>query len=116
MVQKASGKFEVTENNASVVSGSVRVPTNVSHEMVALEPLKPVVNEDLLELSSQDIYKYFRLCGYEYQGLFLGLVHADNHGGYHCMLYYTKCFLFFFFGLDSHSIAQLCLFTYEIPN
>jgi fatty acid synthase len=90
MVQKASGKFEIMASNASVVTGSVRVPTNVSHEMVALEPPRPNVNEDLLELSSQDIYKYFRLCGYEYGGLFRGLVCADNHGGYHCLLYYTS--------------------------
>jgi fatty acid synthase len=90
MVQKASGKFEVTEGNAPVVSGLVRVPTNVSHEMVALKPPKPIVNEDLLELSSRDIYKYLRLCGYEYEGLFRGLVCADNHGGYHCILYYTN--------------------------
>jgi hypothetical protein len=92
MVQKASGKFEVIESNATVVSGSVRVPTNASHEMVVLEPPKPIVNNELLEMSSQDIYKYFRLCGYEYHGVFCGLVCADGHGGYHCMLYYTNSF------------------------
>jgi fatty acid synthase len=95
MVQKASGKFEVTEGNAPVMSGSVRVPTNVSHEMVALEPPRPIVIEDLLEFSSQDIYKYLRLCGYEYEGLFCGLVCADNHGEYHSMLYYMNSFSLF---------------------
>jgi hypothetical protein len=92
MVQKASGKFQVSEGNVSVVSGSVRVPTNVTHEMVALEPPKPIVNEDLLELTSQDLYKYFRLCGYEYHGVFCGIVCADNQGGYHFMLYYMNNF------------------------
>jgi fatty acid synthase len=92
MVQKASGKFEVTEGNAPVVSGLVRVPTKVSHEMVALEPCKPIVNDELLELSSQDIYKYFRLRGYEYHGIFRGLVCADNYGMYHCKLYYMNSF------------------------
>jgi hypothetical protein len=92
MVQKASGKFEVTEGNVSVVSGSVRVPTNVSDEMVALEPPKPIVNDELLELSSRDIYKYLRLYGYKYHGVFCGLVCADSHGGYHCMLYCTNSF------------------------
>jgi hypothetical protein len=90
MVQQVSGKFEVTESNAPVVSGLVRVPTNVSREMVALEPPKPIVNDDLLKLSSRDIYKYFRLCGYEYRGVFCGIVSADNHGGYHFMLYYMN--------------------------
>jgi hypothetical protein len=92
MVQKASGKFEVTEGNAPVVSGLVQVPTNVAHEMVALEPPKPIINEDLLELTSQDFYKYFRLCGYEYHGVFCGLVCVDNHGGYHFMLYDINSF------------------------
>jgi hypothetical protein len=92
MVQKVSGKFEVTEGKAPVVSGLVRVPTNIPLEMVALEPPKPIVNDELLELSSQDIYKYLRLCGYEYEGLFRGLLCADNHGGYHSMLYYMNSF------------------------
>jgi fatty acid synthase len=92
IVQKVSGQFEVTEGNAVVVSGSVRVPTNVSHEMLVLEPPKPFINEDLLELSSRDIYKYLRLCGYEYHGVFCGLISADNYGAYHCMLYYTDNF------------------------
>jgi fatty acid synthase len=88
MVQKASGQFEVTEGSATVVSGLVRVSTNISHEMMTLEAPKPIVNEDLLKLSSRDIYKYLRLRGYEYQEVFCGLVSADNHGEYHCMLYY----------------------------
>ncbi|PNF24204.1 hypothetical protein B7P43_G16135, partial [Cryptotermes secundus] len=81
MILKVSGKFEVTESNTPVVSGLVRVPMKVSHEMVALEAPRPIVNDELLELSSRDIYKYLRLRGYEYQGLFCGLVCADNHGG-----------------------------------
>jgi fatty acid synthase len=81
MIQKASGKFEIMEGNAAVVSGSVRVPASVSNETVELEPLKPLVDDGLLELSSRDIYKELRLCGYEYQGLFRGLVSADNYGG-----------------------------------
>jgi fatty acid synthase len=85
-VQKASGKFEIVENNATVVSGLVRVPANASQEMVSLEPLKPLINDELLELSSRDIYKELRLSGYNYQGLFRGLVYADNYGGYHCKL------------------------------
>jgi hypothetical protein len=92
MVQKVSGQFEVTEGNTAVVSGLVRVPTDVSREMVALEPPQPIVRDDLLELSSRDIYKYFRLCGHEYEGAFCGLVCADNHGECHCMLYYKNKF------------------------
>jgi fatty acid synthase len=87
LIQKVSRKFEVVESNTSVVSGLVRVPENVSHEMVSLEPLKPLINDELLELSSRDIYKELRLCGYNYQGLFRGLVCADNYGQYHYKLH-----------------------------
>jgi fatty acid synthase len=86
MVQKASGKFEVSERNTPVVSGLVRVPANVPCEMVSLEPRKPLINDELLELSSRGIYKELQLSGYNYQGLFRGLVYADNYGGYHCKL------------------------------
>jgi fatty acid synthase len=86
MVHKGSGKFEVAEGSASVVSGLVRVPENVSHEIVSLEPPKPLINDELLELSSRDIYKELRLSGYNYQGLFRGIVCADSLGKYHCKL------------------------------
>jgi fatty acid synthase len=80
MVQKASGKFEVAEGNTSIVSGVVRIPTDVSHEMLSLEPPNPHINDEVLELSSRDIYKELQLRGYDYQGLFRGLVCADNYG------------------------------------
>jgi fatty acid synthase len=87
MIQKASGKFEIVEGNAPVVSGLVRVPENFSHEMVSLEPFKPVINDELLELSSRDIYKELRLWGHNYQGLFRGLVCVDIYGEYHYKLH-----------------------------
>lgn len=80
MVQKGSGKFEVAEGGVAIVSGSVQVPQNISHEMVSLEPPEPLHDDDLLELTSRDIYKELRLRGYNYQGLFRGLISADNHG------------------------------------
>jgi fatty acid synthase len=80
MVQKGSGNFEVFEGGATVVSGTVRVPENVSHETASLEFIEPQSTEDLLELSSQDIYKELRLRGYNYQGDFCGLVSLDSCG------------------------------------
>jgi len=80
MVQKGSGNFEVFEGGAAVVSGRVRVPDNVSHETASLEFFEPQTSDDLLELSSQDIYKELHLCGYNYHGDFCGLVSLDNSG------------------------------------
>jgi len=80
MVQKGSGNFEVFEGGAAVVSGRVRVPDNVSHERASLEFFEPQTSDDLLELSSWDIYKELHLRGYNYHGDFCGLVSLDNSG------------------------------------
>jgi fatty acid synthase len=80
MVQKGSGNFEVAEGGAAVVSGSVKLPQNISREVVSLEPPEPLHDDNLLELTSRDVYKELRLRGYNYQGLFRSLVSADNLG------------------------------------
>jgi fatty acid synthase len=80
MVQKGSGNFEVFEGGATVVSGTVRVPDNVSNERASLEFTELQTSDDLLELSSEDIYKELRLRGYNYRGAFCGLVSFDNPG------------------------------------
>jgi fatty acid synthase len=80
VVQKGSGNFEVFEGGATVVSGTVRVPDNVSNERASLEFTEPLTSDDLLELSSEDIYKELRLRGYNYGGAFCGLVSLDNSG------------------------------------
>jgi len=82
MVQKGTGNFEVVEGGAAVVSGTVRVPDNVSHETVSLEFSEPQTGDGLLELSTQDIYKELRLRGYNYNGDFCGLVSLDSSGEY----------------------------------
>jgi len=80
MVQKGTGNFEVFEGGAAVVSGTVRVPDNVSNGRASLEFFEPQTIDDLLELSSRDIYKELRLRGYNYQGDFCGLVSLDSCG------------------------------------
>jgi fatty acid synthase len=80
VVQKGSGNFEVFEGGETVVSGTVQVPDNVSHERFLLEFTEPQTSDDLLELSSEDIYKELHLRGYNYQGAFCGLVSLDKSG------------------------------------
>ena len=80
MVQRGTGKFEVIEGGVAVVSGTVQVPDNVSHEKASLEFSEPHTSDDLLEISSQDIYKELHLRGYKYQGDFCGLVSLDSSG------------------------------------
>jgi fatty acid synthase len=80
MVQKGTGNFEVVEGGAAVVSGTVQVPDDVSNERTSLEFSEPQTGDDLLELSSQDIYKELRLRGYNYNGDFCGLVSFNTSG------------------------------------
>jgi len=80
MIQKGSGNFEVFEGGTAVVSGTVQVSDNVSHESASLEFFQPPTSDDLVELSSEDIYKELRLRGYNYHEDFCGLVSLDSSG------------------------------------
>jgi fatty acid synthase len=80
MVQKGSGNFEVYEGCTALVSGTVQVLDNVSHERASLEFFQPKTSDDLVILSSQDIYKELHLRGYNYHGDFYGLVSLDSSG------------------------------------
>jgi fatty acid synthase len=91
MVQKGTGNFEVFEGGATVVSGTVRVPENVSDETTSLKFFEAQTGDNLLELSSQDIYKEFRLRGYNLHGDFCGLVSLDSCG--ECLVRSRKCAL-----------------------
>ena len=82
MVQKGTGNFEVVEGGVAVVSGTVHIPENVSQERSSLEFCEPQTSDDLLELSSRDIYKEFRLRGYNFHGEFCSLVSLDMSGMY----------------------------------
>lgn len=70
----------MNEGGGTVVSGTVQIPVDVSYERASLEPHEPCYSDELLELSSHDIYKELRLCGYNYQGAFCGLVSMDVLG------------------------------------
>jgi fatty acid synthase len=74
VLRKGTGNFEAVEGGAAVVSGTVHVPDNVSHERASLDFSEPQTGDDLLELSSEDIYKELRLRGYNYHGDFCGCV------------------------------------------
>ncbi|PSN32561.1 hypothetical protein C0J52_22028 [Blattella germanica] len=63
MVQKGSGNFEISEGGVTVVCGSVRIPEDVTKELVDMVPPEETVGEDLIDLSSRDIYKELRLRG-----------------------------------------------------
>ncbi|KMQ97230.1 fatty acid synthase [Lasius niger] len=79
MVQKGTGRFEVSEGGTAVVSGLIRVIKNPSQEKVptALYP-KDEGEEEVM--TTKDIYKELRLRGYQYSGLFRSLNSASISG------------------------------------
>ncbi|XP_067015128.2 fatty acid synthase isoform X2 [Anabrus simplex] len=78
MVQKGSGNFEVSDSNIIIASGRVYIPEDVSKESL---PLSPPETQDG-QLTSKDIYKRFKMRGYNYSGEFCSLVTSDLNGTY----------------------------------
>ncbi|KAL6257976.1 hypothetical protein P5V15_011572 [Pogonomyrmex californicus] len=76
MVQKGTGRFEVSEDNTPVVTGIIRVIKNPVQEKI---PVTLLPKNDCEEevMNTQDIYKELKLRGYEYLGPFRSLKSAS---------------------------------------
>ncbi|XP_014215720.1 fatty acid synthase [Copidosoma floridanum] len=73
-----SGEFELSEANSVAVTGKIRAPENVEKELLCLQPPSVSNEPALFELKKADVYKDLRLRGYDYTGVFQGVVGADN--------------------------------------
>ncbi|KAL2748295.1 fatty acid synthase-like [Vespula maculifrons] len=78
IIQKGSGKFEVQEGNAIIITGTIRnIETNISKEKVPADVIKRNLNNEEEELNEKDIYKEFKLRGYQYSGFFKSIRSAS---------------------------------------
>ncbi|XP_044270431.1 fatty acid synthase [Tribolium madens] len=77
---EGTGDFELCESGSVAVSGRIYVPEDVSKEVLHLHKPTPEVTKDLLPLNNSDIYKELRLRGYDYDGIFRGILESDNKG------------------------------------
>ncbi|XP_063931279.1 fatty acid synthase [Zophobas morio] len=77
---EGTGDFELCESGSVAVSGRIYVPEDVSKEVLNLPKSSVQVAKELLPLNSQDIYKELRLRGYDYEGIFRGILQSDNRG------------------------------------
>ncbi|XP_076294049.1 fatty acid synthase-like isoform X1 [Lasioglossum baleicum] len=75
IVQKGSGKFEVSEGTTTVVSGMIRTTNNPTQEMIPTELLPEINDEEAL--TNDDIYTELKLRGYDYTGILKGLKSAS---------------------------------------
>jgi len=73
------GKFEITEGDSVVVTGTVHATSNPEQEMIPTD-LLPQNNDEEEHMTARDIYKELKLRGYQYSGWFRGLKSASISG------------------------------------
>jgi len=72
------GKFEITEEDSVVVTGTVHETLNPEQEMIPTDLLSE--NNEEEHMNVRDIYKELKLRGYQYRGWFRGLKSASISG------------------------------------
>ncbi|TGZ44723.1 hypothetical protein DBV15_11980 [Temnothorax longispinosus] len=77
-IQEGSNRFEIMEGDNAIVTGTVRIPTNIENEKISANLAEYIDDEE--EMNTKDIYKELRLRGYQYTGVFRGLKSASVTG------------------------------------
>ncbi|XP_054742931.1 fatty acid synthase [Anastrepha obliqua] len=70
-----TGAFEICEGGSLAMSGKIKIVDNITLEELPLKALSP--NTVARELVASDVYKELRLRGYDYGGIFRGIVTSD---------------------------------------
>jgi len=74
----SDGKFEITEEDSVVVTGTVHETSNPEQEMIPTDLLPEHDEEE--HMNARDIYKELKLRGYQYRDWFRGLKSASISG------------------------------------
>lgn len=78
MIQRGTGRFEISEGSAAVVVGYVNVVEN--SKINAIPDHEKTLKKDCPVLPTKDFYKELRLRGYHYNGAFRSVVEARCDG------------------------------------
>jgi len=73
---KGTGNFEICEGDSVAAIGRIFIPDNIESEQLVLP--EPYVDKNNLSLTTSEIYKDFRLRGFDYKGVFKSLKETDN--------------------------------------
>ena len=76
------GKFEFEHEGDIVVSGNISLLNGKAPSVQDVEAAIKSESSQYLPLGMDDIYKEFRLRGYNYTGLFKGIHEIDNEGSH----------------------------------
>jgi fatty acid synthase len=71
-----SSEFEIFESNRLVASGFISMLEEECNE--PLDNSEAVSESELLPLTAEDIYRDFRLRGFQYAGQFSSMLESDN--------------------------------------
>ncbi|XP_053616908.1 fatty acid synthase-like [Plodia interpunctella] len=80
MIQKGSGNFEIVESGASIVTGRIYAKKNVGQDYRVLPAVPEVTGPNIKHMLTKDFYKELRLRGYQYSGLFRGVIGCNVEG------------------------------------
>ncbi|XP_026740412.1 fatty acid synthase-like [Trichoplusia ni] len=80
MIQKGSGNFEIVESGTSIVTGRIYAKKNVGQDYRVLPNLPEVSGPNIKHMLTKDFYKELRLRGYQYSGLFRGVLGCNVEG------------------------------------
>ncbi|XP_045521971.1 fatty acid synthase-like [Pieris brassicae] len=80
MIQKGSGNFEIVESGASIVSGRIYAKKNVGKDYRVLQAAPEDTGANVKHMLTKDFYKELRLRGYQYSGLFRGVIGCNIEG------------------------------------
>lgn len=82
-IQKGCGAFEIIENDTVVASGRIKKleKTEITYDDIKI--IETDISDKVeLPLQTADIYKDYRLRGYQYKGKFVGISRATYDGTY----------------------------------
>ncbi|XP_049879210.1 fatty acid synthase-like [Pectinophora gossypiella] len=80
MIQKGSGNFEIVESGASIVTGRIYAKKNVGQDYRVLPAIPESSGPNIKHMLTKDFYKELRLRGYQYSGLFRGVLGCNVEG------------------------------------
>ncbi|XP_050353260.1 fatty acid synthase-like [Nymphalis io] len=80
MIQKGSGYFEIVESGASIVTGRIYTKKDVGQDFRVLPDEPESTGPNIKHLLTKDFYKELRLRGYQYSGLFRGIIGCNVDG------------------------------------
>ncbi|KAG9509078.1 Fatty acid synthase, partial [Fragariocoptes setiger] len=80
-IEEATGQFEVREGGSVVSDGYVATPT-INPGRLQYEHIKndPSFKNKQMSLKTDDVYKQFRVCGYDYGESFRNIIEASDDG------------------------------------